>query len=331
MLDDKFQLLYSTFQMYIQNYLIERNLNSTLDFINSNNFSGIGTGIDEIVTDYETARNIYSRGIQNVSKSFDISNQNFKFVQLSDTIFLVYGSQDINSRVNELLVDQKGLRHSFIFELANNEFKLTHVHSSLPCSIQNAGESYPLKKLQLENRELEKLVNKRTLELEQALEKIEKIASTDYLTGILNRRKFEEILISYINNDLSNEFCLAIFDIDNFKSINDTYGHMQGDLVLKIVTNIISKNIKACDVFARWGGEEFILLLPNCDVDSANTQIEDIITTIRNDKNNLGIDISVSCGLSKFLITDSLENLVIRVDKALYLAKDNGKDRLEIL
>lgn len=331
MIEDKLQLLKDTFKMYLDKYLIERDLLSTLKTINVDSFTGIGTGVDEIVTNYEIAKKIYSRGICNVSTSFEISNQNFEFIELSDDTYLIYGSQDIKSNVDGLLVEQLGLRQSFIFSLINGEFKLTHVHSSLPCYMQSAGESYPIQKLQLENKQLENLVAERTLELKNAIEKIEKIASTDYLTGILNRRKFEKVLLSYINNKSAGTFCVAIFDIDNFKSINDTYGHMKGDTIIKFISDIINSSINDSDIFARWGGEEFMLLLPNSTIENSTAKIESILNNIRNSKSEINTKITISCGLSKYSINDNLEALVMRVDKALYTAKNNGKDRLEIL
>lgn len=333
MLEDKLKLLKDAFYLYLQKYLKERDLITTLKLINPNEFSGIGTGIDEVVHNYKEAEEIYSRGIDNVNNKFKIENQNFEFVKLDDITYLVYGFQDISSNVGDICIRQKGIRHSFIFKFLNGSFKLTHVHSSLPCHLQNEGESYPLQKLQLENKHLERLVNQRTLELENALEEIEKIASTDYLTGILNRRKFEEKVFTYMANEehIQSGFCIAIFDIDDFKSINDKLGHIQGDIVLKMIAEIISENIRKYDIFARWGGEEFILFLPSTDIYISKSIIENILNCIRNYKDNLGIKVTVSCGLSSYLNNDNLETLIIRADKALYNAKYNGKNRLEIM
>lgn len=332
MKDYKLNLLYDTFKEYFNNYLVKRDLESTLEFINKESFTGIGTGKDELVSNYEEGEKIYTRAINEAYNEFSINNQSFQFEKITDDVYIVYGQQDIKSNIDDLIIYQQGIRYSLVFKFSNGKFKLCHTHSSLPCYNQNIGESYPIEELKKANKKLGNLVVKRTFELEKALKEIEKIASIDYLTGVLNRRKFEEFLEKQlvISKNFRTSFCIVIFDIDNFKIINDNYGHIKGDNILKFVASTINDNKRKCDIFARWGGEEFILLLPNIDTITGSNIIKNILNSVKNAKNELNLNITLSAGLSEYILDEKLENLIIRADNALYKAKFNGKDRLEV-
>jgi len=130
-----------------------------------------------------------------------------------------------------------------------------------------------------------------------------------------------------------HSFTLVMFDIDYFKMINDTYGHDVGDEVLVNLTNIIKQKIRATDIFVRWGGEEFMLFLPETDIEKAKVKIELLQKTIKEVQLTEKIDkpITLSYGLTELLFSDTKTSLLKRVDIALYNAKTKGRDRLEIL
>ena len=179
--------------------------------------------------------------------------------------------------------------------------------------------------LRLKNRQLEEL-----------LERVEVLAITDPLTELFNRRRFEAVLEKEFkktrryNSPLS---CLMI-DIDHFKKINDEYGHHVGDAVLQEIAQIIKNNFREIDIIARWGGEEFIVLLPHTGKEAALQSATRVLKTISNHKFSSipGKKITVSIGIASAPLPsiDSGENLINACDLAMYEAKKNGRNRIEI-
>ncbi|MCP4430255.1 MAG: GGDEF domain-containing protein [Gammaproteobacteria bacterium] len=187
------------------------------------------------------------------------------------------------------------------------------------------------------NLRLEHTVLERTLELEEAKKKAEKSARTDELTGLNNLRSFDYFGNAIIEQSRRNEktFTFIMLDIDFFKKINDTYGHHAGDLTLKAVSNCIIEGIRASDICARIGGEEFGILLPETTARFALIQAErlrqsfsDIVVPYDKSK----ITLTVSFGIAESCDDDtSIENVRMRADKALYLAKKQGRNRVVLL
>ncbi len=160
-------------------------------------------------------------------------------------------------------------------------------------------------------------------------EKLKKLATTDSLTGILNRYAFNKFLEEEIfrAERYGTNFSIVLFDIDNFKSINDTYGHLTGDKILKEIANLVNNTIRKSDVFARWGGEEFIILIPN---GSNVVQVAEKIRKIIENNNFFDLPkVTVSLGTTKYKKGDTIDSIIKRADKALYNAKENGKNRVE--
>lgn len=160
---------------------------------------------------------------------------------------------------------------------------------------------------------------------------LEKLSVTDQLTGLRNRRYFDDNFeierqkISRYNNKL----CLIMVDIDHFKRINDEYGHQVGDIVLKEFSSLLLKNIRAIDLLSRWGGEEFIILLPETSLDNSISIAEKIRTTINEYSFSKIGNITASFGVSRVdpNSTSNMESLY-QVDKALYQAKNQGRNRV---
>lgn len=192
------------------------------------------------------------------------------------------------------------------------------------------------KKIKRLNKTLENKVETRTKELKKANEKLLKISTIDDLTQIPNRRYFFDIANKTFFLSKRNEeiFSILYMDIDFFKNVNDTYGHQEGDKVLKLLASIIDKDIRKTDTFARVGGEEFIILLNNTNEEQAiifaekiRKKIEDITYTINKNK----LNITISLGISQYYKEDkSLDNLLSRADEALYEAKNTGRNKSAI-
>ena len=173
--------------------------------------------------------------------------------------------------------------------------------------------------------------------IQQTNRTLERLATTDALTGLHNRRYFMERLEDEIARSIRYNTPLAcvLMDIDNFKSINDTYGHLQGDLVLKEVSRRAIISIRTNDVVARYGGEEFIVLLPQTDIVGAETHATRLLSSISGKPFKglpEGVPITVSMGLATITQDNELtaDALIKAADDALYEAKRTGKNKLVI-
>lgn len=209
-------------------------------------------------------------------------------------------------------------------------------------AFEELGKGNFIKKLNIEStnefHNLSKIYNKAIDDLQKltfSVEKLSIISSTDYLTKIYNRQKFLEELkenITRIKRTKEN-LSLAMIDIDFFKRINDTYGHNIGDLVLKQFTNIIKNELRQSDIFARWGGEEFIILFINTDINQAKVVSEKIRKSIEKTKFNHIDKLTCSIGVSQYKNTkeESVNSFIERSDIALYKAKTNGRNQISCL
>ncbi|WP_432823374.1 sensor domain-containing diguanylate cyclase [Trichloromonas sp.] len=165
--------------------------------------------------------------------------------------------------------------------------------------------------------------------------RLEQTATTDRLTGIHNRNAFE-ILYPQILAECRRSgtpFSMILFDIDNFKQINDSYGHLAGDAVLKALTELTGKNMRASDMFFRWGGDEFLLLLKGCNEAHASQMTEKLRLAVETRPVNYegkAIAVTVSLGIAEALPGESEDSLLRRGDDALYAAKRNGRNRIEL-
>ena len=159
-------------------------------------------------------------------------------------------------------------------------------------------------------------------------DRVRRQANTDGLTGIYNRTKFNEILQHELNNAkrYKRKLTCALLDIDHFKHFNDTYGHLVGDEVLVLLVNTIQKNIRSADVFARWGGEEFVFIFPETDIKAALEIVEYLRQHIKDAKHPKSEHITASFGVTEFLESDTIGSIFQRCDDALYEAKDNGRN-----
>lgn len=155
----------------------------------------------------------------------------------------------------------------------------------------------------------------------------------DALTGIFNRGYFSEYLEYEIARAIRKQmpFSLVMLDIDHFKLVNDTFGHRRGDYALKTLADVVLKSKRNADVLARIGGEEFIILLPDTGLSDAGRLAERIRKNVEDFSFEEIGKMTVSLGVTEFTQTDNQESILKRVDSALYLAKENGRNRCEIL
>lgn len=163
---------------------------------------------------------------------------------------------------------------------------------------------------------------------------LDTMVRTDFLTGLSNRRHIlEQMTSEQARMDRGTPVCSVIIaDIDHFKSINDTYGHETGDNVLRAVAEILRNNTRKQDVVARWGGEEFLFLLPETCGTAAVKLAEKIRLTVENTvipDHGTYISITMTFGVSEFVRTLSVDGTIRIADNALYEGKKNGRNRVE--
>ncbi|MBI9050209.1 MAG: diguanylate cyclase [Anaerolineaceae bacterium] len=165
---------------------------------------------------------------------------------------------------------------------------------------------------------------------------LKKQATTDELTGLMNRRRFIEIARKEMKRSTRHEhpLTIALIDLDELKSINDVYGHAVGDQAITLFTKQCMMNLREIDIFARYGGDEFALLLPETDIDQAYVVIERMRQIICESKliaDDTELSISMSAGIATMHNQNiSLDELLNRADEALYIAKANGKNRIMV-
>jgi polar amino acid transport system substrate-binding protein len=169
-------------------------------------------------------------------------------------------------------------------------------------------------------------------ELEMKSKQLEKIAITDSLTGLHNRRYIEERLEEEIRRQrrYNHNLSVILIDIDFFKLINDVQGHQAGDKVLQKFSNLLLSGIRESDIVGRWGGEEFLILCLENNIEGAAVQAENLRQQISTTSFSGNITQTASFGIACYIPGETKDDLILRADKALYVAKENGRNRIEI-
>ncbi|MHB1245738.1 MAG: diguanylate cyclase [Sulfuriferula sp.] len=172
-----------------------------------------------------------------------------------------------------------------------------------------------------------------TKDTEAELSAMTKLATIDALTGIMNRRtimgRFSNLIT--LSTRYVRPLCMGIIDIDHFKQINDVYGHHAGDIVLKRFACTVQKGLRDTDSIGRYGGEEFMMLMPETLLDQAELMLQRICSAIAGLKIDVGVaevQITVSAGVAQYMQSESPDDMFSRVDKALYRAKQSGRNRV---
>ena len=191
---------------------------------------------------------------------------------------------------------------------------------------------------------LEQLTNQAATTISRAnvYAEILKHATLDALTGFNNRRQLEERIKQEVSSAKRQKrnLCAIMTDIDFFKSVNDSYGHAAGDLVLKTVSQVIKQQLRDYDIAGRYGGEEFSIILPYTKLPEArmvaerlrkaveNTKID--ISKVNSDVSDKDISVTISLGITEYGDGDDEKTILQKADKALYKAKESGRNRAEI-
>jgi len=189
------------------------------------------------------------------------------------------------------------------------------------------------RRLEAELKKTKRSLEIKDIEIKAILAQAHEIANTDVLTFLPNRRKIivdlqEEVIRS---NRYGTPLSISLLDLDHFKDINDTYGHTTGDEALRSVASRLRDQIRNPDTIGRYGGEEFLIVLPSSELKAAGEQAERLCQTVRAmqiDANDHTFNVTVSIGVAQYRIGDeNWESILHRADEALYKAKKMGRDR----
>ncbi|MDP2850278.1 MAG: diguanylate cyclase [Sulfuricurvum sp.] len=186
----------------------------------------------------------------------------------------------------------------------------------------------------LEVKNIENYFNKMLDSIQDYYEKLQELSDRDYLTGLYNRRKFEEFLTYEVMRSVRHhhKFTVLMIDLDNFKYINDTYGHASGDLVLKEVTNIFESNLRNADILARIGGDEFAVILPETPYENGYAVVEKLRSSLEMTPISLMFDhvsLTASFGIAEYPEQgENITALLTGSDLAMYKAKRAGKNTI---
>jgi len=224
-----------------------------------------------------------------------------------------------------------------VLETVTGEISKTGEPEVIKTAISNALNA--TRAMEQQNKRLEKKFNESSAEINRLREDLETMrleAMTDGLTGIANRKLFDAELRRFAMLAMENgePLCLLMLDIDHFKNFNDTYGHQVGDQVLKLLAQTLTASIKGQDLAARFGGEEFCVILPGTGLDNAIKVAEIIRNKVakkqvmnRKTGETLG-QIAVSVGAGEFRYGEPLSQWILRTDEAMYAAKRTGRNRV---
>ena len=169
-------------------------------------------------------------------------------------------------------------------------------------------------------------------EIENKNDSLSEAIIRDSLTGIYSRNYFDARIVEETEtvNRYGGDLSIIFFDLDHFKIVNDTYGHSCGDNVLKSVSDIVKRNLRGSDILARWGGEEFVILMPETAIDGAEATAEKLRIILETVEHSSAGRVTASFGVASYYKHEFVGSLFDRVDKALYKSKSNGRNRVTV-
>ena len=274
----------------------------------------IGTGLQEFytnVSDFLTAMTMEMQERGNIL--FQFRDFWCKETVLTPDVRLVYGHVYLwwESEDHRICIDMNN-RFSMLYKQTDGAWRIVHIHLSTPNIDQQEGEFYP------------KSLQEQIQQSQEQIETLSKLAQRDSLTGLMNYRTFEE---QFSAMDRTHAW-LFIIDLDNFKHVNDTFGHLTGNTVLKKLSRLLATTLRSDDLVGRMGGDEFVLLCGGLgSEENACHLAQRLLRQVTEAGKDCDAWTSISMGITPVRDGESLESAFKRADTALYDAKKAGKNR----
>ncbi len=325
------QYLRQTLPLMMKNNISADPINYAIwyEYVSGNN-AQLKKDLDELLSlnqqvTTEQSVELYKKHVCNASiESFEKINKELQKI-LNDT------TQSVGLASNKVSKAEASFNHSaHELESANSNDDIKSVLSQVLAETKLLAETSQVLKSKLDeaNEEMDQMRKELTL--------VREVAVTDALTGLLNRRAFDDILAELLEKSSSEQgdFCLAILDLDHFKKINDTFGHLTGDKVLRYTAGVMKQNVAENHFAARYGGEEMAVIMPNTDLQEAVKVIENIRQTLeknrlkrKGDGESIG-KVTLSAGVASFKRGDTVDAVIERADQSLYQAKTKGRNQV---
>lgn len=340
------------FLSFLESWLQRRNVAETLAWM-ADDCTGFGTGADEVAhgtpvvtrekTDAGSSgetvealvsdRQLYIRDINDAPNPVSYEICSLSVQEISPTVGIVMAVLSIQTSILEQKVSFRNLRMSCVFSEGPDGLRLRHDHVSIPTNLHGMGEAYPIRELEERMQVFERMLRNRTQTLQQAYVSLAEIVNKDKLTGIASRHKLDEFLEAELQRlrRYGTPFSILFFDIDRFKLFNDRYGHAEGDVILQLVAEAISRHTRDTDCAGRWGGDEFLIVLPQTVGEPAGHMAERLMEDVRQIVTSSGAGVSTSMGLVAVKEEDTADSLLSRADAAMYRAKAHGGNSIVTL
>ena len=331
---ESIELLLPILELKLNNIELSGKINQSLNYNNAmKNIAKI------IESQYELSYIIPLIG--EIMDAFLESHLVYIFLKQNSKMKLVWPNTCLDENIHKKISKMTNEKETF---LSKNKkigyFPLINENNTIGClatkSVENPLESQEIYQIQQLSKQIAITINRAKVYAE-----ILKFATLDALTGFYNRHQLEERLKQEVSHSKrrGTPLCAIMTDIDFFKKVNDSYGHMAGDLVLKTVSKIIRGQLREYDVAARYGGEEFVILLPFTKKDEAYMVAERLRKAVKgkliniekvNSKNKTkNINVTISLGVGEYdPANQDAKEFLMHVDKALYTSKETGRDRV---
>ena len=316
------------FANYLDAYFRRRDLDAVTQML-APNMSGSGTGREELSFGDGAFFALFARDIQQAPDAVEYAISQQQINCLSERCASIFAVMDISTTIAGQKLVLRSLRMTLVVSRQAESFQIEHLHVSLPTTEHGDDEAFPVKELEERNTVLTRLVDERTKLLADTLEENNRLLLTDKLTGLSNRRMLDACLRRELQRceRYPTPFSVIFLDIDHFKSINDHHGHLSGDRFLIDFSQRVAQRLRKTDLFGRWGGEEFLVICSNTDIEEASLLAEQIRTSVEATDFGLATVHTVSAGVTAYRSGDDEGLLIQRADRMLYAAKQRGRNR----
>jgi len=319
-------------QEYFAAYFTRRDLEGIIQLAHPS-LAGFGSGVDETAYSMGKFISFYRRDLESAPNQLEYEFVTQKLYPLDEKTAVFLGELDMWTTIQGQEIRLNNLRMLLVLHDNGEKVTLAAKHVSFPTQVHDADESFPLKELEDRAQLLSRMVEEKTKSLQEAYSELAKIINTDRLTSLSSRSFVEDTLeaewLRY--RRFGRQFCLLFIDLDDFKQINDHYGHTVGDQVLQATGKAIRESIRNTDTAGRWGGDEFMVIMPETSLHEAAAMVHRANEAINLAEQALPCSVSFSIGSSIVKPTDqSQQDVFLRADTALYKAKAKGKKQLAV-